>query len=305
LDELPAKESGQLYLFDLVSEIVSRMERSGRSYALNVVIRAERLMAGDAGQDVATAVRLLERTGSIAPAGQAGLGAGADPKVAPKIRVRLLVLLPEPTTDSKKLLRAALDQSSALQSHQRVDFLDSLIPMMVHPAGDKVVRMTPEMALQFDADLAYHGWQYGGAGLWPMALHDRGAGAQAVELLHANFRANERWWRDRWSVTHEMCTWVCPYRTWWRLGLNGLLLLGGLSLGLYLFNCRVRERGGRAYVIWLWGGLALTGAVFAILLSCDPDLYELSEGNKPLVALFGAVLLVTLWFLTQRKAPQP
>ncbi len=305
LDELPASESGQLYLFDLVSEIVSRMERSGRSYALNIVTRAERLMAGDAGQDVATAVRLLERTGSIAPAGHAGIGAGANPKVAPKIRVRLLVLLPEPTTDTKKLLRAALDRSSALQSHQRVDFLDSLVPMMVHPAGNKVARMTPEMAFQFDADMAYHGWQYGGAGLWPLALHDRGTGAQAIELLHANFRANESWWRDRWAVTNEMCTWVCPYRTWWRLGLNGLLLLGALSLGLYLFNCRVRERGGSAYVIWLWGGLALTGAVFAILLTCDPALHELSEGNKPLVALFGTVLLVTLWFLTQRKAPQP
>lgn len=304
-DELPAEENAQRYLVDLVSEIVARMEGGDRSYALNVVVRAERLMAGDASQGVANAVRLLERTGSIAPAGQAGLGAGANPKVPPRVAVRLLVLLPEPTTDTKKSLRAALDQSGALQSHQRVDFLDSLVPMMAHPAGDKVARMAPEMAFQFDADLAYHGWQYGGAGLWPLALHDRGTGAQAIELLHANFRANERWWRDRWTVTHEMCTWVCPYRTWWRLGLNGLLLLGGLSLGLYLFNCRLRERGGRAFVIWLWGGLALTGAVFWIMLTCDPDLDALSEGNKPLVALFATVLLVALWFLTKRRAPKP
>jgi hypothetical protein len=301
-DELPATEAGQRFLIDFVNELVPQLERSPRTLSLQVVVSGDRLVGGSGQQGMAAALRLMERTGSISPAGEAGVG--ASPPLRPKLRVRLLVLLPEPTTQSKKALRAALDETPLLQSHQRIDFLDSLIPMMNHPAGPEPGRMSAGMAFQFDADLAYHGWQYGGAGLWPVVDLGRGAGTQVMELLHQNFRANERWYTDRWAFTHALCSWVCPNRTAWRLALNGLLVLGGVSLLLFSFNCRVRA-WGRPMVAWMLGGLAVTGLVFWLLLTCDPALYELSESNWPLVGLFLGGLAAALWALSQRRVPPP
>jgi hypothetical protein len=300
-DEMPPGEASQRWLVDMVNALVPRLAAAGRGLSLQVVVRGEKLAQPEG---IALAVRLLELTGSLRPAGDTDIDQGARRTLRPRVPTRLLVLLDEPTTETKKTLREALDRSAVLRSHQRVDFMGALLPMMAHPAGEQPAAMTPRQAFQFDADLAYHDWQYGGAGLWPVADAGRGAGAQAVQLLHRNMRNSERLWEERWRLTHRVCDAVCPQRTAWRLVLHGLLLLGGVSLAAFAFSCRVRAIG-LPMVVWMWGGLAATGGVFWLLLTCDPALHDLSESNAPLVALFSAGLLGALWMLVQRRVPAP
>jgi hypothetical protein len=300
-DDMPPGEASQRWLVDMVKALVPRLAAAGRGLSLQVVVRGEKLARPEG---IALAVRLLELTGSLRPAGDTDIDQGARRTLRPRVPTRLLVLLDEPTTETKKTLREALDRSAVLRSHQRVDFMGALLPMMAHPAGEQPAAMTDQQAFQFDADLAYHDWQYGGAGLWPVADASRGAGAQAVQLLHRNMRNSERLWKERWRLTHRVCDAVCPQRTAWRLVLHGLLLLGGVSLAAFVFSCRVRAIG-LPMVVWMWGGLAATGGVFWLLLTCDPALHNLSESNVPLVALFSAGLLGALWMLVQRRVPAP
>lgn len=300
-DDMPPGEASQRWLVDLVNALVPRLEAARRGLTLQVVVRAEVLSHDDG---IAQAVRLMELTGSIRPAGETGIGQGAHGRLVPRVPTRLLVLLDEPTARTKKALREALDRSTVLQNHQRVDFLNAILPLMLHPAGDRPAAMGSVQTFQFDADLAYHAWQYGGAGLWPLADAGRGAGAQATELLHRNIRDDQRLWKERWRFTHRLCDAVCPQRTGWRLLLNGLLALGGVSLALFALSRRVRATG-LPMVIWMWAGLAVTGLVFWLLLTCDPALHDLSESNVPLVALFSVGLLGALWRLARRRVPAP
>lgn len=299
--DMPPGEASNQWMVDLVNALVPRLEAADRGLTLQVVVPAAELSREDG---IARAVRLLELTGSIRPSGDNGVGQGPRQALRPRVRTHLLVLLDEPSTDTKKALREDLDRSTRLQSHQRVDFMNALLPMMAHPAGDTPAPLSARQAFQFDADLAYYDWQYGGAGLWPVVDAGRGAGAQVMGLLHASFRDGERLWKERWNLTHRVCKTVCPQRTGWRLLLNALLALGGVSLALFAFSCRVRAIG-LPMVIWMWGGLAVTGLVFWLLLTCDPALHNLSESNAPLVAMFSAGLLGALWLLVKRRVPAP
>ena len=306
-DETPDSDDFHRLLGDIITALVNQMRRNDREYALNLVVPATRLGADGQVRTMDSVRRLLERTGSIAVVRRAGLDAAADVAHGPGIiKTRLLVLLNEPTTDTKKDLRAALDLSPALQSHQRKDVLRSLAPVMSYAVADKPQMLSGEARFQFDADLVYHEWSFGGVALWPVPAAGRGTSSAVQALLLENFRDDTDWWQAQTRPVQALCRWVCPNRVWWRLALNLLLLTGVVSIGLFIWNCKVRGLGW-TYVAGLIAGGVVTVIVYGALLTCDPALDILRRGNSTLFVLLALALAgsMALALKLRRKVAKP
>lgn len=287
------------FMFQLITE----MERTGRDYALNIVVTESQLWDKDSAHGIEDMLEYLERTRSMAKSSSEN--APPEPEAQrSRIKTRLLVLLAEPTTDTKKHLRAMLDRTELLQSHTRIAFLDSLMPVMLFPGGTEPAPMAGVAAFQFDADLAYHNWQFGGVAMWPLTVAGAGASDSVLTMLQHNFRDQKQWWTDQSQARIAVCTFVCPNRTPIRLLLQGLLLLGAVSVGLFLWVCKVRNLG-TIYVGYLAVGAAFTALVGFALLSCDPALSQLREGNGLLFTFTALALASVLVWAFTRRVPDP
>ena len=76
------------------------------------------------------------------------------------ITVNLLVMLREPTTDSKKLLRARMDSSDKIRGDLRVALLSAMQPMLFHAGADvQAAPPDPAATLQLDDDMAEAVWR--------------------------------------------------------------------------------------------------------------------------------------------------
>jgi hypothetical protein len=306
-DNTPAGEDFQRLLGEIITALVNQMRRNDREYALNLVVPATRLGADGQVRTMNSVRRLLERTGSITVVRRAGPDTAGDDVTGPgTIKTRLLVLLNEPTTETKKDLRAALDRSEALQSHQRKDVLKSLVPVMTYAVTDLPQMLSGEARFQFDADLVYYEWSFGGAALWPVPVAGRGTSDPVQALVLENFRDDTDWWQAQKRPVQALCGWVCPNRVWWRLALNLLLLTGVVSIGLFIWNCKVRGLGW-TYVAGLIAGGVVTAVVYGALLTCDPALANLRRGNATLFVVLAVALAgsMALALKLRRKVARP
>lgn len=298
------------FLRRFMAELIANMERSGRQYRLNIVVPDQALWLPDSAYSVEELLGYLKATrpefSGLAISAPGAVGGAAAPQALPsgRITTQLLVLLREPITDSKKDLRARLDHVDNLEGSRRVAFLSNVIPLMLYPVGKAPQELPVQQGVQFDADLAYHAWQYGGAGLWPLPAASAGASDTVQQLLLRNFRDKTPWWTSQPGVQRSACAWVCPNRTPIRLVFEGLLILGLVACGLYLGSCRVRQLG-RAYL----GCLGMVGVVTFVvglsLLTCDPDLEEIRNGNWPLFALGTVVLVLLLFYAFKPRVTPP
>lgn len=294
-------------LGDIITALVDQMRRNDREYTLNLVVPATRLQSEDQLRTMRSVRRLLEDTGSITVVRNAAQDGGSDAVTGPgRIKTRLLVLLNEPIRDTKKHLRSALDLSDEVQSHQRKDVLKSLIPVMSYAVADKPRLLSSEERFRFDADLVYYEWSFGGVALWPVPVAGRGTSDPVQALVLENFRNDTDWWQAQKTPVRALCGWVCPNRVWWRLALNVLLLTGVVSIGLFIWNCKVRSLGW-AYVAGLIAGGVVTAIVCGVLLTCDPALDALRRGNTTLFVILALTLAgsMAMALKLRRKVARP
>ena len=286
-------------------QLISEMRQRGRAYALNIVVPVGLINEPGSAYSVEELLDYMQRTqpllaGSLLQMAKAEAKAGGS-----KVVTRVIVQLTDPTTDSKKQLRRLIDERPSLRGDVRTAFMDSLLLMFVFPQGDKPAPMTGLIGEQLDDDLTYAEWQFGGATMWSLPLIGMGAGDSVINFLMQNFRDQKEWWKNQGQFGKRLCAVVCPIRTAVRLGFEGLLLLGAVSIGFFFFNCKVREKGGRAYLLFLVLGGVITAAVGLSLLLCDPALSDLSAGNVPLMVTLALVLLALLYQAAHKPEPKP
>jgi len=291
------REKFRLFYRGFVHKLVAAMQKRGHSYAINIVVPDSQL--GDDGaygfEQLMGYLRLAERPDNPR------LPEGAEPEDyagSTDITVGILVWMREPTGDSKRLLRARIDDTEVIVGHRRVAFLNAVAPILFHAGG--VPDGTPPGSAdpaQLDADLAYFKWQYGGVGFLPMPLSGNETGQRLTRVFAKNYLPAHP------SPVAGLCRVVCPNRSSVRLLFMGLLVTGVVALGLYTWVCSVR-RLGRGFVAFLWAGGILTLCVGLSLLGCDPQLATLREGNIPLLTLLVVTVAVGMYYsLKPRVAP--
>lgn len=284
------------FMRQLIASMQKRAaEAPRRSFALNIVVPAERL-----GEPGAFSVeRLLNYLVTAEPTSLTAVNEQADPadyKDKSPVTVRFIVPLAEPTTTSKKVLREKIDATSALSGAPRVAVLQSIVPMLFHSGvGDE--GLDAGAARQLGDDLQYLWWNFGGVALSPPPMPGAGAGTDVGDKLISVFQL-----RKGVDVT-GLCRIVCPNRVALRLLLQGLIVVGLVSIGAYLASCNVR-RLGRPYLVFLFVGGLITLLVAGALLSCDPALGGLRNSNTLFYAVI-ALLFLGGVYLTFRPRVDP
>lgn len=278
---------------ELVNQLAQRMRLLKRPLSLNLVVPAERL--GQPGayrfEDLIAYVEGRQAVDTPPP-----LPRTYQPEPS-SLSVHLLVLTPEPTTSSKKELRALFDRTTLVGGRRRVNLLEQVMPLTLAPAHP--AQGAFEKGEQIDDDLAYYQWVFGGIALWPMPRASGGGDPLLLQRLRENYPG-----QVHWTSKLRLCDWICPNRELVRLLLELALLGCGGSLLLVLFTDLAQNRG-RWMRLLLLLPLLLAAAIGFGLLNCDPRWLALREGNLPLAVLVVAILVALLGLAFRRRVPPP
>ena len=225
--------------------------------------------------------------------------------------VKFLVLIEEPTTDSKKVLRANVEDGG-LNGEKRRLLLRNILP---------VITFDGKNWEQLEDDLAYFKDNFGGVGFWPLAIdpneaaeegNGSAAGNAAGESEQAQqpvvnktvssylvqyFQDEERFGKPD-SLLDEF---VCENREMFRIAFSLLTLLTLFLLWYYLKSCCAQGQARKYYLpaLLISGISALVVAI--LLLLYDPVLEQLSKGNIPLIVVMFICLATTFIGYQRRK----
>jgi len=267
--------------------LIAEMRASGRKHSLNIVVPDD-LIGKRGAYAFGNLFEYLFRAEDPPMSDGRIAVAFDDAESRTNVDVRYLVLLSEPTTDSKKRLRAVVEQSPVLKGSNRKYFLRNIVPVISYAGAD---------ARQFADDLIYFQDNFGGVGLWSLPLGNADLAASINQKLLEVFGDTAAGAENpAASVQNRICTIVCPMRWTLRVVLGALLLMGCVSFGLLLFVCRGVVRTP-AYQMYLGIGAVATGLLVLAMLNCDPGMQDLtrlllSPWSWGAIALAAIVLIV-------------
>ena len=221
----------------------------------------------------------------------------------------ILVLLEEPTTDTKKKLRRKIE--TEFKGVDRRTVLRKIIPIIsptIHDTDENSPDIDPkDKYAQFNDDLIYFEDNFAGVGLWPLPLAQYAEVKEVSKRILYFFKPNvEQDFMERMVVKYipQLCNYACPNRWQFRILFDILAFVLILLAILALSNCRLSERIKN----YPWPVMALLAAlmlVFGISLVCDPFWKQRSDDVA--IALLGVIFLVGLWRyirkLSQGKLP--
>jgi len=214
-----------------------------------------------------------------------------------KFSLHYLVLLSEPTTDSKKDLRRSVEYPDvpSLKGSNREFFLRSLIPVVTYSGADD---------LQFVDDLIYFKDNFGGVALWPLPLNqpDPAQGANIYRMLGEVLVGT-----TESAKQQSLCSFICLNRWWLRVGMLVALLVGIVAWSLRWFSCHALVQSDN-YFWFLVGGGVLFMLPLIAMLNCDIYLREWLEQvwtARNIGLLAAASVLYSFWQARNVKPPQP
>ncbi len=230
-----------------------------------------------------------------------------------KLLPRLLVLLEEETTDSKKQLR--LRAESALHGEDRAQLLRRVVP---------VITFDNDNWQQLEDDIIYFKDNFGGIGFWTMPVIPPGpppAEVSAKNEMVASLRAQlapgkvldcvqtrdistcigDYYQAEPGATASPVCKTVCENLIVFRSStLLSFLMLLGCAVAYYC-SCRWREVMARYRHLPAVALFVLLFVLWLTLLFCDPFLHWLASGY--MIPIFLVLLLVALvvWYQYQLK----
>jgi hypothetical protein len=213
------------------------------------------------------------------------------------MRPRFLVLIEEPTTDSKKQLRSQIE--SGLHGEKRMTVLRQLVP---------IITFDHENWTQLQDDIIYSKDNFGGIGFWPMPMTQLATGDHTVKPddglpMTADVQQCDvstsvsRCLVDFYQTppgaeSSVICTTVCENLFAFHLATNLAIVLAIGCAALYFVSCRWREMMTRYYHAPALAIGALCIVLVLSLLFCDPFLRWLERGYVIPIVLVLVMLVV-------------
>ncbi len=208
----------------------------------------------------------------------------------------ILILLDEPTKDTKKQLRKAIEDE--FTGDYRKNIQRKIVPVI-----SSVIAEDTELNgiySQLKDDLIYFEDNFKGVGLWPLPLTKNPDSPAINSLLRQYFEKGmdedsaDEDFLARVAVKYfpQLCNYVCPNRWLFRVVFDLLALLLVLLLVLSYMICRLRKflRDKPWVVIAL---LLFTIAVFSASLVCDP--FWKQRTDDVIIGLLAAAFVFALW----------
>jgi hypothetical protein len=208
---------------------------------------------------------------------------------------RFLVLLEEPTTDTKKKLRLEIESARDLYGIARVEVLRQIFPVITFGAKDWQ---------QLEDDIVYYKDNFGGIGFWPLSAVP--AAQKPPVVLPAGVldcitsKDVSRCLIDHYQIkpgvqTGAVCKTVCENRLAFRTGTALFVFLLLTCWGLYWWSCRWRAWMSAYYFAPIIATGAVTMFLVLSLLFCDPFFLWLSQGY--LIPIFMFAVIVIMFFV--------
>lgn len=217
---------------------------------------------------------------------------------AADMRTNILVLIEEPTTDSKKKLRLDIENGE-LHGIERGMLKWHIIP---------VIEFDGRNWQQLEDDIVYFNDNFGGIGLWSLPVNEPEVAAempfrcdaiQSVSGCVTRYFQNTNWYGEPDSLLEKF---VCENRAYFRIAVGLLTVLCLVYTGLYFYSCRIHNKIKNFYVVYLLLLVVPTLIAALLLLTYDPQLEPLSQGNLPLIlVVFGGIAISIVVYLRKKK----
>lgn len=223
-------------------------------------------------------------------------GTPATAAVPPK----LLVFIEEPTSASKKQLRA--DIESAYHGENRVRILRQIVPVIEFGKKDWA---------QLEDDMIYFGDNFGGIGFWPVTVNKvgkesaasvaRGTGVRSCDISRSVERCLEDFMETKAGYSPFAFTnFICENRWVLRFLVGLCLLFLAISAALYYQFCHWRPKFERFRYFFL-GVLAFAAIDTGLLIRFDPYLQHMAQGNLISVMLVLVIIAIVIYYRRQFK----
>ncbi|MBE7525918.1 hypothetical protein HS096_06485 [candidate division WWE3 bacterium] len=219
------------------------------------------------------------------------------------LKTKILVLIEEPTTDSKKKLRLDIENGE-LHGTERGMLLRNIIP---------VIEFDGKNWKQLEDDVVYFKDNFGGIGFWPLhtdkakvvdEMQFRCHEIQSVSGCLIRYFQNATWRGEPESMLEKF---VCENRTYFRLGVGLLITLSLVYTILYFYSCRIHHRIKNLYVFYLIFIVMPTLIAAVLLLSFDPELEPTTAGNMALILIIlsGVVISIIVYQFQKKHTIKP
>jgi hypothetical protein len=268
-------------------------ENRQRHYAINLMMTDRQMSRPGSPFEVSRLFELLKAVEEPEMSNGRIVSSNSDYRRFSNLELRVLVLLSEPTTLSKKQLRNDIEGSLALKGDDRRVFLRSVVPLLMLPQTD---------LQQYTDDLVYVQDNFGGIGFWPspQGAQPEPAGRLRPEQISGPLRTVFVG-DPGLGLSNALCGVVCPNRWGLRIALEVMLLIGGLTWLVLQWQCDWRVR---------WGRIAMLGAIppallGAALLHCDPALFAVREGNAQTYTLIAILVAAAFSALLKSRVEKP
>ena len=217
----------------------------------------------------------------------------------------LLVLMEEPSTESKKRLRADIEGETTLRGDDRSHFLRSVVP---------VLSFDRRNWQQLHDDIVYAEDNFGGVGFWAPDFNNL-----AIPLVKTSQSCEDAKQMSLCLLIHfstdnavikpasPIEKFACVYRDLLHLAMVFCVLALIITFILWWTNCNVQNFIKR-YFLWITALIVIPpNLIFILLLFYDPDLIALSKGNLPFIFAVGiivaGIIAGYLYLRSQRRTP--
>lgn len=273
------------------ADLQKKLHAEGNDYFINILVPQSALGAG-----IYRYSNLLERIDNTKFSNGTYTPLVSNSRDDP--RTKILVLIEEPTTASKKKLRLDLENGE-LHGIERGLLLRNIIP---------VIEFDGRNWKQLEDDVVYFKDNFGGIGFWPLMVNEpevveempsRCDEIQSVSGCLVRYFQKITWHGEPESFLEKI---ICENRAYFRIALGSLTALFLVFTSLYFYSCRIHNRIKNFYVHYVVIIVAPTLIVALLLLTYDPVLEPISSGNLPLIlVLFGGIALSIIVYQRRKK----
>ncbi|TAM21794.1 MAG: hypothetical protein EPN68_11740 [Rhodanobacter sp.] len=290
-DQVPAAGSSlrapfKRYVDVQIRALIAELRHRPRHYVLNIVLRDSDLQGSDSAWSIDQLYDYVRAAEAPTVQNEHIVVGSARYQSNTNLTLHYLVLLTDPTAQSKRKLRILLAQDDQLNDDDRRVLLRKLIPVV--SSGDA---SSGEVADQ----LAYFADNFGGVGFWATPDRSQPVGQAIATRIRASFLSKV-------PEAEQFDAWVCTHRWLLRFAFESLLLLWLIAFALYRTNCRFRKL---PYQLGLLAGAVAVVLLGALLLAGDPGLEGLREGNALLGLLLFALIATIAYHILKPRVEKP
>lgn len=272
------------------ADLQKKLYAEGNDYLINILVSQSAL-----GTGIYRYPNLLERIDTAKFSNGTYTPPVSNSRDDPKTKI--LVLIEEPTTDSKKKLRLDVENGE-LHGIERGLLLRNIIP---------VIEFDGRNWKQLEDDVVYFKDNFGGIGFWPLMVNEpavleempsRCDDINSVGGCLVRYFQNMTWHGEPESFLEKM---VCENRAYFRIALGSLTALCLLFTSLYFYSCRIHTRIKKLYIPYLIIIVVPALVVALLLLTYDPLLEPISTGNLPLIIVLSGGVAISIIVYQKRK----